>query len=560
MTKLLKNGKVVNVFTDEVEKTNVLIEDNKIVGVGDYTEADEIIDVAGKFLCPSFIDGHIHIESTMLSPQELARVCVRHGTYAIVADPHEIANVAGTKGISYMMAMSKNLPMRIYYMLPSCVPATPFDENGGALLAKDLEQFYSNEQVLGLAEVMNYYAVINDDKVMHEKISRAKKHEKLIDGHAPLLGGHALDKYIASGIRADHECSIFEEALEKLKKGMWIMIREGTSAQNLEALLGLFDEPYNHRCMLVTDDKHPYDLLNSGHIDAIIRKAVRHGKRATTGIRMASLQAAQVFMLPDVGAIAPGYLANILVLNDIDTVDINDVYFEGKLVCKDKKVLPDIDASPKRSYDKAVHKSFNMKTLVPNNFYIEPKGKRCRIIQTIPQNLITKELVTDIDFEKNNGIDVDRDIVKLAVCERHKNTGHIGLGFINGVGIKKGAIASSVSHDSHNLVIIGANESDMALAGNTVAEMHGGLCVVESGKVLAKLALSVAGLMSEDSAESVAADNQKVRDSAKSLGANEGVEPFMIMSFMALPVIPDIKMTTEGLINVNEQKLYSLFV
>lgn len=560
MTRLLKGGKVINVFTDEIQETNVLIEDSKIIGVGDYDEADVIEDVTGKYVCPGFIDGHIHIESTMLLPRELAKVCVKHGTCAIVADPHEIANVCGVVGLAYMMEASENLPMTVYFMLPSCVPATDFDESGAVLRARDLEPFYNSERVLGLAEMMNYPGVIWKNPDVLEKIERAKKHGKIINGHAPLLSGKDLDKYISQGITDDHECSGREEALERIRKGQWVMIRQGTAARNLSGLIDLFDEPYSHRCLLVTDDKHPYDLLANGHIDSIIREAVKMGKSAITGIRMATIQAAQCFGLKEEGAIAPGYDADILVLNDLDTVDVRDVYFKGEKVCTNKEVVPINKQDIIPVIAKPVLNSFFIKKLNASDFEIKPEGEKCRVIKVIPGDLLTDELICNLDFAKNNGIDADNDILKIAVCERHMMTGHIGLGFIKGLGIKRGAIASSVSHDSHNLIIAGTNEEDMALVGNTVAEMGGGVAVVCDGKVLAKLALPIAGLMSNKDAVSVAQNNREIRVAVNELGVSEGIEPFMNLGFISLPVIPKLKMTTNGLFDVNEFKQVSLFV
>ena len=332
MKTLIKNGKVINVFTKEIEKLNILIEDDKIIGTGDYCDADADIvnDVKGKYVCPGFIDGHIHIESTMLLPSELARVCVPHGTTSIVADPHEIANVCGNTGIAYMLAASENIPLNVYIMLPSCVPATGFDESGAVLRSDDLEPFYEHPRVLGLAEMMNYPGVLADDSEVLAKIAAAKKRRLKVNGHAPLLSGKNLDKYIAAGISDDHECSSFDEARERIRKGQWVMIREGTSARNLDGLINLFDEPYAHRCILVTDDKHPADLLQNGHIDSIIRKAVQQGKSAITGIRMATIQAAQCLGIENKGAVAPGYAADLSVLNDLETVDVSDVYLAGK--------------------------------------------------------------------------------------------------------------------------------------------------------------------------------------------------------------------------------------
>ena len=560
MTTLLKNGKVINVFTGEIENKNVLISDKKIIGVGDYEEADVIEDVSGKYICPSFIDGHIHIESTMLVPRELSKVCLAHGTGAIVADPHEIANVCGVVGLAYMMESSEDLPLRVYFMLPSCVPATSFDESGAILRARDLAPFYDHKRVLGLAEMMNYPGVVFGDASVAEKLADAKEKHAVINGHAPMLTGKDLDKYISSGITDDHECVSFDEAVEKIRKGQLIMIREGTSARNLESLIDLFDEPYSHRCMLVTDDKHPLDLLENGHIDSIIRKAVKLGKSAVTGIKMATIQAAQYYGLKNIGAVAPGYFANLLVLNDLDTVDVRDVYCGGIRVCENKKVMPIYKPDIDPIIAKPVYRSFYIKDLVPSDFAVENKGGVCRAIEIQKGELITKEYLFTPDFSKNGGIDAEKDIVKLAVCERHMATGNIGLGFIKGLGIKEGAIASSVSHDSHNLIIAGASDFDMALAGNTLKEMNGGLCVVKGGEVIAKMPLPIAGLMSEKDARTAATENETVREAVKFLGVADGIEPFMNLAFVSLPVIPDIKMTTRGLVDVNKQELISLFV
>ena len=562
MKTLIKNGKVINVFTDEIEKINILIENDTIIGLGDYSDedADVINDVKGKYICPGFIDGHIHIESTMLLPSELAKVCVPHGTTSIVADPHEIANGCGNTGIAYMLAASENIPLNVYIMLPSCVPATGFDESGAVLKSDDLEPFYEHPRVLGLAEMMNYPGVLRDDGEVLVKIAAAKRRRLKVNGHAPLLSGRALDKYIAAGIGDDHECSSFEEARERVRKGQWVMIREGTSARNLDGLISLFDAPYAHRCILVTDDKHQADLLQNGHIDSIIRKAVKQGKSAVTGIRMATIQAAQCLGIENKGAVAPGYSADLLVLNDLDTVNVRDVYLAGKKVV-DNGNLTDFNAPLIRNdIEKVVKNSFYMQKLTAQSFYIEPKGKRCRVIKVIPGQLLTEEWITDIDFRKSNGIDVNRDILKLAVAERHLNTGHIGLGFITGIGLLKGAIASSVSHDSHNLVIIGTNEKDMAIAGNRIRELGGGCVAVADGIVTAEVPLPVAGLMSELSASEAARQNAILRRAVYDMGADNAIEPFMSMAFMSLPVIPNLKMITKGLIDVNKQELVPLFV
>ena len=562
MRTLLKNGLVINVFTGEIEKANVLIGDDKILGVGDYGdgEAENILDVSGKYICPGFIDGHIHIESTMLTPYEFAKTVIPHGTTAIVADPHEIANVSGMAGIAYMIGASENLPMKVYMMLPSCVPATPLDESGAILEAEDLRPLYKHPRVLGLGEMMNYPGVLTDNERVLNKIKDAKECGKLINGHAPLLSEKSLDKYIAAGIHDDHECSSADEAKERIRKGQWVMIRQGTAARNLEALLPLFDEPWSHRCLLVTDDRHPADLLEKGHIDGIIKKAVEAGKSVVTGIQMATIQAAQCFGLRDTGAIAPGYIADILVLSDLEKVQVCDVFYHGDKVVDNGRLIDFVEPVVRNDIWKTVRNSFNLDKLTENKFHIESQNRKCRIIKTIPDQLITEELIEDIDFTKNNGIDVDRDILKIAVVERHFSTGHIGLGFISGIGMKKGAIASSVSHDSHNLIVVGENERDMTVAANRIRTLGGGLIVVADGKILAEMPLPVAGLMSQYSAAEAARENENIRNAVYSLGVPQNIEPFMTTAFVSLPVIPNLKMTTRGLVNVERQEIVSLFV
>ncbi|MBQ0009954.1 MAG: adenine deaminase [Ruminococcus sp.] len=552
---LLSGGTVVNVFTGELEKANVLIKDSHIIGVGNYTDtdADRVEDVTGKVICPGFVDGHIHIESTMLTPAELTRVCLPHGTTAIVADPHEIANVCGTAGIHYMLEMSEGLPMTVYIMLPSCVPATPFDESGAVLTADDLRPFYEQRRVLGLAEMMNYVGVVGEDPDVWEKIADAHIHRRVVDGHAPLLSGRPLDKYLLAGIRSDHECTSAEEAKERIRKGQWIMIRQGTAARNLTGLLPLFDEPFCHRCLLVTDDKHPADLLADGHIDSIIRAAVRAGKSAVTAIQMATIRAAHCFELQNVGAIAPGYKADLLILDDLDTVAVRDVYCAGKKTVENGKIIPFTEPVAKEENRKTVLHSFFLDPLTEEDFRIRETGSKCRVIRIIPGELLTDEWITEVNREKNDGIDVERDILKLAVIERHMHTGHKGIGYINGIGLKKGAIASSVSHDSHNLIVIGTNDADMAIAANRVLAMGGGNAVAADGKVVSEMPLPVAGLMTAAPAAEIAEQNRLVREAVHALGAPETVEPFMNMAFVSLPVIPSLKMTTQGLVDVNTQ-------
>lgn len=561
MRLLLKNGTVVNCFIDALEKSDVLIEDGKIVGVGDYSAAaaDVMEDVSGKIICPGFIDGHIHIESSMLQPAEFARVCLPHGTTSIMADPHEVANVAGLSGIMYMLGASEGIPLCVYLMIPSCVPATPFDEAGAVLKAENIRGLFASERVLGLGEMMNFPGVLANDPDVMRKIDEALKRRLIVNGHAPLLTGEALDRYISAGIFDDHESSSLAEAQERVRKGQWVMIRQGTVARNLDALMDMFDEPWNRRCLLVTDDKHPADLMKAGHIDGIIRTAIRAGKSPLAAIRMASLQAAQCFGIRNKGAVAPGHRADLLVLNDLESVDIRDVYCGGVKTVSEGGVIPFEKPFIRADIWKTVRNSFYLDPLNAGDFMVEPRGSRCRVIRILPGQLITKEWIADMDLDSANGIDTGRDILKLAVVERHMNSGHIGLGYVNGLGLKRGAIASSVSHDSHNLIIVGADHGDMAVAANRVREMCGGLAVAENGRIIAEMPLPICGLISKKNAADTAADNEDVRRAVHALGAPEGVEPFMNLAFVSLPVIPDIKMTTHGLVDVNSQRLLDLF-
>lgn len=561
MKTLIKNGTIVNVFSDSLEKENILIENEKIIGVGDYvdSDADVVYDAAGKYICPGFIDGHMHIESTMLTPYEFSKAVLPHGTTSVVADPHEIANVCGLKGIEYMLASSEQLPLNVYINIPSCVPATPFDESKMPIEAEEIEDYYNNPRVLGLAEMMNYPGVLAEDPSVMKKINDAHAHRKVVDAHGPLLSGKDLDKYIAAGIVNEHECTNAEEAIEKLKKGQRIMIRQGTAARDLIPLLPLFDEPYCHRCMLVTDDKHPADIINEGHIDYIVRTAAEHGKSVIQAIKMATIQAAESFNLMYVGAVAPGYRADILILDDLKSIDISDVFAKGIKVVSDKKLLDFEKPIISDELEQVVRNSFYNKELTAKDFYIEPKAKKCRIIKTNPGQLLTDEYIRAINWDENNGIDLNEDILKLAVIERHGNTGHIGVGFIKGIGLTKGAIASSVSHDSHNLIVIGTNDEDMATVANCVRNMGGGNGVAVDGTIIAKMPLPIGGLMTEVSAETAAEQNSQVRKAVHDLGAPLNVEPFMMMAFVSLPVIPHLKMTPGGLVDVDGFQRISLY-
>lgn len=547
---VLKNAKILNVFTRELEEGDVAIKDGVIAGIGCYSGEEEI-DLEGKIICPGLIDGHIHIESSMLSPSEFAKAVIPHGTTAVITDPHEIANVAGTDGISFMLESSKDLPMDIFFMLPSCVPATPLDESGAVLTATELEPFYKEDRVLGLAELMNSYGTIGGDTDIIDKINGAKANGKTIDGHAPALTGNGLNAYIAAGVKSDHECFAFEEAEEKLKRGQWIMIRQGTAAKNLNSLLPLFDDKYTDRCMLVTDDKHPGDLISQGHIDYIVREAVKAGKSPFNAVKMASFNAATYFGLKDRGAVAPGYIADLIVVSDLKDFNVEKVFKNGKLVAEDGELKADIKSAPvdEVKYKRVCH-SFNMPKVTADSFKITGTGSKKRVIKVVTGEIITDEVIVDSSSPE---AEPDKDISKIAVIERHKGTGHIGLGFVTGYGLKKGAIASSVAHDSHNLIVAGTNDEDMAIAANAVLENEGGLAVAVDGKLIGTLALPLGGLMCEQDAASVEEKLVALKKQARVLGVPEGIDPFMTLAFTALPVIPKLRIITKGVVDVNTQ-------
>lgn len=547
---VLKNARIVNVFTKEIESGDVAIKDGYIVGIGEYDGAENI-DIGGRVICPGLIDGHIHIESSMISPSEFAGAVAPHGTTAVIADPHEIANVAGEEGIRYMLEASAGLPVDIFFMLPSCVPATPLDESGAELSADELEPFYKEERVAGLAELMNSFGTVRADEEIIRKIQGANSYGKRIDGHAPFLTGKDLNAYITAGVRSDHECSSAEEAIEKLKLGQYIMIREGTAARNLEALLPLFDDKYCDRCMLVTDDKHGGDLIDNGHIDYIIRKAIRAGKDPLNAIKMATLNAAMYFGLKDRGAIAPGYIADIIVLSDLEEFTVEKVFKNGRLTVDGGKNVRAIK-SPSIDKEKYPHvfNSFNLREIKPSDLEIRDEGTKKRVIKVIPGQILTEELIVESSSKQ---AEPDKDIIKLAVIERHKGTGHTGVGFVSGYGLKKGAIASSVAHDSHNLIVAGCTDDDMALAANTVRENGGGLAVVCDGKVLSSLPLPIGGLMCEMNVNEVEDILRVMKEQARQLGVNEGIDPFMTLAFTALPVIPKLRLLTQGVVDVDKQ-------
>ena len=542
---VLKNATFVNVFSNELTTCDIACANGLIVGLGDYDGVVEY-DMTGKIVCPGFIDAHIHLESSLVSPKEFVRATLPHGTTTVITDPHEITNVMGTDGIDYMFQATEGLPIDVRFMLPSCVPATPMDESGANLDYRAIDSFYDYPRVQGLAEMMNAYGVIHNDKEVVSKIVAAQAHHKKIDGHAPGLTGKDLDTYVAAGVYSDHECSTMEDALEKLKRGQFIMIREGTAARNLEALAGLLTPQYAERCMFCTDDKHPNDLLEKGHIDYICREAInKYGADPILTVKVACHHAARYFLLNNRGAIAPGYLADFAIIDNFRNFNVEMVFKKGELYYNDGK-LKEFPAPAIEEYlDERAHDTFHVRHLTKSDFEdVRQRG----VIGMIPGEIVS----TDNGYADH--VDLQKDILKIAVVERHKNTGHIGLGYIQGYGLKSGAVATSISHDSHNIIIVGTNAEDMAFAVNYIVENHGGIVVVDGGKVLASVVLEIAGIMSDEPLTKMNEELEAAKDAAFRLGVSRGIDPFMTLSFMALPVIPTLRITTRGVIDVNTQQ------
>ena len=555
---VLKGGRILNVFTKELTHGDVAIADGYIAGIGSY-EGEEEIELDGMVVCPSFIDGHIHLESSMISPAAFEAAVLPHGTTAVVTDPHEIANIAGTQGIDYMLKVTEDLELDVYFMLPSCVPAAALEESGAVLEADELKPYYSHPRVLGLAEMMNSYGTVRADESILRKLLDAKKEQKLIDGHAPGLSGRELCAYAAAGVQSDHECSDFEEALEKLRCGQWIMVREGTAARNLEALIQVCREPYAQRCMFVTDDKHSGDLKQTGHIDGIIRKAIRLGADPVTAILMGSFYPAQYFGLSKNGAVAPGYRADLVILSDLVQVTVKQVYKAGVLVAKDGKVQKR-NYNTNCAYDRVFH-SFHMAPVWEEDFRIDGEGRFQRVICLTAGELLTR--LWSVERQEVHGfptgVNPKMDIVKLAVLERHHHTGHRGIGFLQGYGLKRGAAATSVAHDSHNLIVAGVNDADMALAAEAVRRAGGGIAVAADGQVLGILPLPIGGLMTDEDAEAVDEKLERLKATARELGVAQGIDPFMTLAFVSLPVIPQVRLNTCGLVDTEKQERLEVF-
>ena len=540
---VLKNATYVNVFSNELCHGDIAVAEGLIVGMGEYHGKVEV-DVSGKLVLPGFIDAHIHLESSLVSPTEFAKAVLPHGTTTVITDPHEIANVMGTDGIEYMLQATEDLPVDVRFMLPSCVPATPLDESGANLDYRAIDSFYDHPRVQGLAEMMNYVGVVNGDGQVVEKIVASQAHHKKIDGHAPGLSGKELNAYIAAGVYSDHECSDMEDAMNKLRLGQYIMIREGTAARNLEALMPLLTSQYVDRCMFCTDDKHPNDLLERGHIDYIVKKAISLGADPIVAVKAACHNAARYFLLNNRGAIAPGYLGDFVIIDDFQHFEIEMVYKRGVLMYDGQ--LRDFPAPEIDPYlVKRAHDTFHVAHLTAEDF---SDGRPHAVIGMIPGEIVTQ------DAGYADHADPEQDILKIAVIERHKNTHHIGLGYIKGYGLKRGAVATSISHDSHNIIVVGATDEDMAAAANRIVENRGGITVMENGQVLGEVTLSIAGIMSDDSLVMVNSALEDAKDEAFGLGVSRGIDPFMTLSFMALPVIPSLRITTRGVFDVSSQR------
>lgn len=541
---VLKNAKYLNVFSNEFLCGDIAVANGLIAGVGKYDGKTEI-DVSGKLVLPGFIDAHIHLESSMVTPAEFAKAVVAHGTTTVITDPHEITNVMGIDGVEYMIQASQNLPIDVHFMMPSCVPATEIDESGAELDCKDIDLYLDNKKVLGLAEMMNYVGVINGDKNVLSKIVTSQAHHKKIDGHAPELSGNDLNAYIAAGVYSDHECSTFENALEKLRKGQFIMIREGTAAHNLKALMPLLTQQYYSRCMFATDDKHPSDLLYGGHIDYIVKQALKNGADPIVALKTATHHAARYFLLNNKGAIASGYLADIVVVDNLEDFNVETVFKRGKLVfdgeVKDFSA-PTVDEKlAEKCFD-----TFHLDSVTPSSFKVDGK---LGLIGLVGGELLTRNLGTA------DKIDVGNDILKIACIERHKGTNHIGVGYVKGYSLKSGAVATSVAHDSHNIITVGCNDDDIAVAVNAIKDSKGGIAVVENGKIKALLELPIAGLMSDEPLTTVNEKLENAKSSAYELGADKSIDPFMTLSFLSLPVIPSLRITTKGVFDAENWKM-----
>lgn len=550
---VIKNANLVNVLTYEIYKTDIAITNGVVVGLGEGYEGKTTIDAEGKYVTPSFIDGHVHLESSMLLPSEFAKLVVPSGTTTVITDPHEISNVLGLHGISFIKNAVEGLPLDVFCMLPSCVPATSFETSGFDLHSYDLSMLIDRPWILGLAEMMNFEGVLNNDPDVLSKIELAQAHNKRIDGHAPRLSGKDLCAYAASGVSSDHECTTPEEAIEKLRLGIYVMVREGTAAKDLKALIPVLKEKNTDKCIFVTDDRHPHDLKT--HINGMVKTCVQAGIDPIKAIRIASLNPAEYFGLKNVGAVAPGYRADLLVLPDLENFEPEIVIKNGNVVARNGELL---ELQPKE-LPGATRGSVNVRWIERSGFKIKAESDEVKVIEVIPNQLITKSIKGNIKLVDGYAEpNIEEDILKICVIERHRATGNIGRGFVKGFNLKSGAIASTVAHDSHNMVIIGTNDEDMFKAAVRLIKMQGGKVVVDDGEVLAELPLPIAGLMSDKNYEDVIDCCDKLNDAVKMLGC-ELNDAFMAMGFLSLPVIPELKITDKGVFDTNKFEFVDIF-
>jgi len=537
---VLKNAGYLDVFGCTFQKGDIAIADGRIVGVGDYRGKEEW-DMTGKTVCPGFIDAHIHLESSLVLPSAFAEAVIPHGTTGVITDPHEIANVMGVDGIRYILQATEGLPLNVWVMLPSCVPATPDDESGAELRAADLEPLYDHPRVLGLAEMMNYVGAVAGDDAVLDKLLAARSHGKRIDGHAPGLTGSDLNAYVLAGVTTDHECGAEAEAFEKLRRGQMILIREGTAARNLDPLMPLLRSPGASRCAFCSDDKHPGDIVKSGHLDQLVRRAIEAGVRPEVALSAASFHAAQHFGLTRKGAVAPGYDADLVVLSDVTECTVERVLLAGCEVYDGQSAVPFDPPVVDAALEARARDTFHLPPLTAERLKLNgPTG----VIGLIGGNIVTENRGKALP-------DIPADILKAVVAERHRNTGHVGVGLLHGYGLREGAVATSIAHDSHNIIGVGCSDEDIVFAVNRVAENHGGIVVVRDGKVLAEVPLAIAGLISEEPLTVVDTRLEHAKRAAFSLGVSTDIDPFMTLSFISLIVIPSLRLNPRGLFDVD---------
>jgi adenine deaminase len=550
---VLRNARLVNVYSGEIYPTDVAIYNARIVGVGPGYVGQREIDLQGSYLAPGLIDAHVHIESAMVGVRQFAQAVVPKGVTSVIADPHEITNVLGLDGIRYMFDQAKYGQLSMFVMVPSCVPATHMATAGAYLEAKDIAALQNDRWVLGLGEMMNYPGVLHEDPNTLEKLDAFKT--RVLDGHAPGLSGKALNAYLTAGIGSDHECTTVDEAREKLRLGMYILIREATNAHNLAALLPMLTADNARRVCFCTDDRHPGDLLDEGSVDHLVRTAIRGGVDLVTAIRMATLNTAEWFRLYDRGGIRPGHRADLIVFDDPQEFNVRMVVRSGLVVAEEGKMLP-FDLPERPSYLRG-SMNVNWHTV---DFTIPVEGTRAHVIGAVPDDLVTEDRVLEIPMASGFAVpDIERDIVKMAVIERHMATGRVGKGFIQGLGLRRGAIASTIAHDHHNLVVAGTDNISLSTAAGAIADMGGGLAVADGVRILARLPLPVAGLMSNKPITEVRRVLDDVTGAARALGSGLH-DPFMVLSFLALEVIPHLKLTDMGLVDVDQFKFVPLWV